>query len=66
MGCGCGEMIKKMTCYEHQKELAVKYAKAENVMVIIYITNEGQYQFMEASAPEAAAVHTIEFVSPLQ
>jgi len=45
MGCGCGEMIKKHLRYEHQKELAKIYSKAQNEIVALCRDAQGNYFF---------------------
>lgn len=64
MGCGCSEQIKKRSCYDNIKEIAGKFAKAENVMVIIYRQGE-KYNFIQADTPEAESITPIEYISPL-
>jgi len=59
-------MIKKLSCYEHQKDLAQRYAKAENRLVALYINGLGLWSFVEVGTPEYAAITPVEFISPLQ
>ena len=66
MGCGCSEMIKKMSCYEHQKNLAVKFSKHENVVTALYRDQQGNWGFIDITTPEYQSVTPIEYISPLQ
>ena len=63
MGCGCQH--KERGNYEHTKELARKFAKADKIVLAIYQVGPGEFSFIDISCPEYADITPIEYITPL-
>lgn len=65
MGCGCLEQATIRGNYDNTRQIAIRYAKSEGCLVVIYRTATG-FNFLPFDCEEADQITPFEYVSPVQ